>query len=393
MRILWIPHAPLGRGRTRSDHLIERLARRHEISVVSFHTYPTRQWWRYLVDLITHRSRQTAHCREVALWRFPRLMRLNSWILNRVIDHELSRAPYDVLIAAPTPFLTGYPDFARLRTRIKLVCDYVDGGDWVINFAGTHGERDFVRSMDAVLCVSHGLVRQAKTLNPHAHYVPNGVELSRYQAFRSRHSTAECKRKLGLDPDTFVASIIGMTCADRLYFVDAFLELARRGRKILLLGVGDTALKEPILARAAESPAIRLVGRVPYEAVLDYFMASDLGLYVVDHFPYYNYASPLKIFEYGAMGKPVLVAPPLDEVARMKLPFVRTCEAESDAVVAAIEAIMDGAAPADFAIPTRYDWDAITADVETICQGLVESGSAVETPAADDAPALVRVAP
>ena len=39
MRILWVPHAPLGVGRSRAEHLMETLAKRHEVYALSFNVY------------------------------------------------------------------------------------------------------------------------------------------------------------------------------------------------------------------------------------------------------------------------------------------------------------------------------------------------------------------
>ena len=375
MNILWLPHAPLRIGRTRSDHLIERLARKHHVSVLSFRVHSPRRPWRYLMDLLTHRSRRGPPFDECAIWRVPKLARLNGWLLNRAIRRELARLRYDVLVVAPAPYLTGFLDLASLRQRIAIVCDYLDGGDWNSSAADTEFERLYVKSSDAVLCVSRGLLRQALTLNKKSYYVPNGVELARYEGFRATHTAHECKKSLGIDPDAYVVSIIGMTCSARLYFVDAVVALARKGKNVILLLVGESPLLGEIHRRAGEwHHVVRSVGNIPYANILPYFMATDLGLSAVDDHPYFHFQSPLKIFEYGAMAKPVLAAPPVEEVAELKLSYVRFCSADAESLARHIEEAM--ASPEGKVEPAlaAYDWDRLTEQVERILSSTIALG-------------------
>ena len=367
MNILWLPHAPLRVGRARSDHLIERLAKRHHLTVLSFKIHsPDQPWW-YLWDLVIHRTRRGAPHDELAHWRFPKLTALNSAILDRVVARELGTRRYDVLVVAPAPYITGYLDFAALKGRVPVVCDYLDGMDWALDTGISAFEPIYVKSADAVICVSKGLLRQALTVNPRAFYVPNGVELARYRAFRAAHTTRACKEALGLDPDAYVVSIIGMTVSPRLYFVDAIAELVRKGRNVVLLLVGDSALLPEIMRRAGDcARAVRAVGAVPYAEVLPYFMATDLGLSAVDDHPYYHLQSPLKIFEYGAMGKPVVAAPFAEEVAESGLSHVRFCDADAQSLARAIEERMTAEAPLPEPALDEYEWDRLTAKVEAI---------------------------
>jgi glycosyltransferase involved in cell wall biosynthesis len=373
MNILWLPHSSLRVGRTRSDHLIERLASRHHVTVASFRVHPTTRPWRYLVDLATHRSRRGASYDELAILRFPKATALNGWLLNRTIIRELTRRNYDMLVVAPAPYLTGYLDFGALRERVPLVCDYLDGGDWTQTPADTAFERRYVQSADAVICVSQGLLRQALSLNPRSYYVPNGVELDHYRQFKRKHTARECKAKLGIDPDAYVVSIIGMTCSPRLYFVDAIVALARRGKKILLLLVGESDLLDEIRRRAGQwRHLVRIVGGIPYSEIMPYFMASDLGLSAVDDHPYFHFQSPLKIFEYGAMGKPVLAAPMAKEVAEMQLSCVRFCDADAESLAHHIENMMASQEPAIEPDLDRYDWGRLASTVEEILSTTIE---------------------
>jgi glycosyltransferase involved in cell wall biosynthesis len=367
MKILFLPHAPLRSGRTRGEHLIEGLARHHEIRVLSFRIHPVSAAWRYFADLITHSTVQGPVCAEIAVWRFPRAIWLNSLILNWIIRREMRSRNYDVFISSPIVHISGEIDFDWIRQRVAIVCDYLDGGDWSKGQDETGAERRWVKAADSVLCVSRALTDQAKALNPSSFYVPNGVELGRYRRFRAAHSTRECKISLGIDPEAFVVSIIGLTCSSSLYFIDAVLELARRGENIVLLLVGDSPLIPAMRKRAAGFEGkLLFTGQVDYQQVLPYFMASDVGLNVVDDDPYYHRQSPLKIFEYAAMGKPVVVAPWLTEVAEMNLANVVFCDADAGSLADELATLrLQGPQSIDIDLD-RYDWEKIVQQVEDI---------------------------
>jgi glycosyltransferase involved in cell wall biosynthesis len=371
MRILWIPHAPLGFGGTRAEHLMKKLAKRHEVYALSCHVYRRLKSLRYLSDLLQYRVRQSAGgYYEILLKRIPRVEWLNTLLTNRSIMREARRRCCDVVVLSPNPYLIGYVNFARLRQDIPIVCDYLDGTSW--GSQDDNFERHYVESSDSVICVSRLLTQQARAVNDFCFFIPNGVDLARFSAYRRAHTAGECKRALGIDPDTFVISVIGMTCSSRLYFVDAALALARSGRKLLLLLVGPSPLFPEILRRAQGDEAIvRIEGTIPHEEIMRYYMATDIGLYTVDDSPkpvyeYYHRASPIKIFEYSAMGKPVVVAPWLDEVARCALPNVTFCEADAESLATHISLLADNGPCLVEANLSPYDWTMLAGQVEDV---------------------------
>jgi glycosyltransferase involved in cell wall biosynthesis len=395
MRILWVPHAPLGFGRSRAEHLMETLAKRHEVYALSFNVYRGWESLRYVSDLLRYRPRQNpAGYEEVPLTRIPKAEWLNTLFLNRAIIREARRRRCDVVVLSPNPYLIGYVNFARLRRYIPIVCDYVDDGAWSDEDDKAHasGEgasrsarrrratarawpgyvRSYVESSDAVICVSRLLTQQARAVNPLSFFIPNGVDLARFRAYRAAHTVRECKLALGIDPDVFVISIIGMTCSSRLYFVDAAIALTRSGRKVVLLLVGPSPLLPEISRRAqGADDIVRIEGTVPYQEIMKYFMATDVGLYAVDDEPYYHRASPLKIFEYAAMGKRVVVAPWLDEVARNLLPNVSFCESDAEALARHISLLADNEPACFESNLSSFDWTVLAAQVEDVLAQII----------------------
>jgi len=254
-----------------------------------------------------------------------------------------------------------------MRQRVAVVCDYLDGTDWKMDGPDAAFERLYVGSADSVMCVSRGLLRQALTVNANSHYIPNGVDLARYHDFHAAHSARECKEALGINPHSYVVSIIGMTCSARLYFVDAIVALARKGRNVVLLLVGDSPLLDQIRHRAgACCHAVHIAGAIPYTDILPYFMATDLGLSAVDDHPYYHFQSPLKIFEYAAMGKPVIAAPKTGELEMMNLSNVTFCDATAESLAQQIEFAIDRTEPWIEPNLELHDWQHLADEVETL---------------------------
>jgi glycosyltransferase involved in cell wall biosynthesis len=369
---------------------MEALAKRHEVYAFSFNVYRGWESLRYVSDLWRYRPRQNpAGYKEVPLTRIPKAEWLNTLFLNRAIIREARRRRCDVVVLSPNPYLIGHVNFERLRRYIPIVCDYIDDGSWSDEDDKGHasGEgatrsdrrrratarawpgyvRYYVKSSDAVICVSRLLLQQARAVNAFSFFIPNGVDLAPFRAYRAEHTVRECKLALGIDPDVFVISIIGMTCSSRLYFVDAAIALARSGRKVVLLLVGPSPLLPEILRRAqGADDIVRIEGTVPYQEIMRYFMATDVGLYAVDNEPYYHRASPLKIFEYAAMGKPVVVAPWLDEVALNSLRNVSFCEPDAEPLAKHISFLADNEPACVESNLSSYDWTALAAQVEDV---------------------------
>jgi glycosyltransferase involved in cell wall biosynthesis len=127
-----------------------------------------------------------------------------------------------------------------------------------------------------------------------------------------------------------------------------------------------------ILRRAqGADDIVRIEGTVPYQEIMRYFMATDVGLYAVDNEPYYHRASPLKIFEYAAMGKRVVVAPWLDEVARNSLPNVSFCEPDAEPLAKHILSLADNEPACVESNLSSYDWTVLAAQVEDVLAQII----------------------
>jgi glycosyltransferase involved in cell wall biosynthesis len=127
-----------------------------------------------------------------------------------------------------------------------------------------------VRRADAVIAVSDylraELVGKIPSLRGQVHVIDCGVDLER---FRHRPAT-EARSELGWDGDEPFYLAVG-TLDERknpLRLADAFAGLGRGS----LAFVGDGPLHDGLAAR----PGVRLVGRIPHEAVPDWIAACDV---------------------------------------------------------------------------------------------------------------------
>jgi len=136
--------------------------------------------------------------------------------------------------------------------------------------------------------------------------IPDAYDAARW----SPRDRAAARAALELPVAAFVVSYAGLTWAyrglDRLVRAFAALHAATPDSVLLLVGGRDGERAEmAALARdLGIAAAVRLPGQRPQEAVVDYLAAAD-ALVVPGVINGLN-ASPLKMFEYAAMGRPIV---------------------------------------------------------------------------------------
>jgi len=135
--------------------------------------------------------------------------------------------------------------------------------------------------------------------------MPNGVDPDR---FSPRPRNEALLDQLGIHKDDLVVGFTGILRPwhglDLL--VDAVANMVRRGSKVFLLIVGDGPYRCSLENRVSElgvAGAVRITGRVAHEMVPEYVSLFDVAVSPRATF----YASPMKVIEYMALGKPVVV--------------------------------------------------------------------------------------
>jgi glycosyltransferase involved in cell wall biosynthesis len=364
MKILWIPHGTWQRKIRQRDHyLIDSLKDRHSIDVLTWseprgpgikylldpavHLSSFRDWTRKIGDLKVH------HYKRLNPGRFGMVRKINERFFQKKVRELATNA--DVVICGPNHYLNGFPPF---DLEIPIIFDYLD-------YMVERDTRDvYLKESAAVLCVSRSLLKDAKKYNKKSYYLPNGVDLDRF----SEANPSKVVERYGLE-NKKVVSLIGLTADKSLYFLDAFPAIKERVPELKYLIVGEGHLL-PYMKRRVEKyqKDIIFTGWVDYVDIPDYFAATDVGTYPANRNPYYDSASPIKVFEYTAAKKPV-VAPSLSELVHLDFPNVVYCEPTpedfADKVIYALSNTFEYPDLKD------YDWGSLARKLEDILEGLL----------------------
>jgi len=133
----------------------------------------------------------------------------------------------------------------------------------------------------------------------------NGVDPVR---FAPRAKNVALLDELAIPRDSFVVGFTGFLRPwhGLELLIDAVARLAQRGSPVFLLIVGDGPYRVQLESRANElgiARSVCITGAVPYQRVADYVSLFDGAVSPRATF----YASPMKVIEYMALGKPVVV--------------------------------------------------------------------------------------
>jgi len=172
-------------------------------------------------------------------------------------------------------------------------------------------EKQQVEMADAVVVVSTVLKEYLLKINPGSAskilVIPNAINPDRANADATKVDVL--RLQLGIDIGTtvigFVGSIFPYHGVDKL--VHAFNELMKKSdkRSIKLLIVGDgvglNELKQFVAVNELEHK-VKFTGNVPHEEVYTHIALMDIAVMARSNW----YGSPVKIFEYAAMGKAVI---------------------------------------------------------------------------------------
>ena len=139
----------------------------------------------------------------------------------------------------------------------------------------------------------------------HCVVMANGVDPER---FSPREKDVALRTELGIPADSFV---IGFTGVLRPWhgldmLVDALADLVARGLNVYLLIIGGGPYEVELDAQIKKlnlSRFVKITGRVPHDRVPGYISLLDVAVSPRATF----YASPMKVIEYMALGKPVVV--------------------------------------------------------------------------------------
>ncbi len=206
----------------------------------------------------------------------------------------------------------------------RVIYDYLD------DISAFHGDRrrmerdhaDYLSKADLVLATSHRLYRQAAALRTDCLLCPNGVDAAHFTL------TAPPPPADLLPVLSRRRPIIGYHGALARWVDYTLLRILAQKRpeyEFVLVGTDhDQTLSSSGLL---EMPNITWLGPKPYADLPAYVGHFDVGLIPFQVNEITHATSPIKLFEYYAAGKPVII-PPLDEAGRLPEALVAASPAE-----------------------------------------------------------------
>ena len=174
-------------------------------------------------------------------------------------------------------------------------------------------EKMILKAADAIIVVSPFLRRyiERKGINPDKIYIiPNAVNLKN---FHPEADGKEIKSKLDT-ADKVVLGFVGklLPWNNLEFLIDVFRDISEEVPNVHLLLVGDGQMRKPLedmVKRYGLEEKVSFVGQVNHINVPNFISVMDICIIPESN----QYRSPIKLFEYMAMAKPV-VAPHLEPI-------------------------------------------------------------------------------
>lgn len=190
---------------------------------------------------------------------------------------------------------------------------------------------------------SEVMVRRAHHDSPH-----NGawVQVIRNIPMKRELAPAPTRAQLGLPVDRFILVLQGAGINVQRGGEEAVLAMKELpGALLLIIGGGDAW---PVLERMVKehglADRVRMLGKMPYERMMDFTRNADLGLTLdKDTNLNYRFSLPNKVFDYLQAGIPVLATdlPEVAAVVREHDAGVVIAQADPALIAAAVRALID----------------------------------------------------
>jgi len=278
--------------------------------------------------------------------------------------HPFHAVGLEALIAK---WLTGKP-------LVLDVHDIASGGGGICSSIYLAYERFAAKNADGIIATSRemeGYFRKQGIGCPVA-VVENGVDT------KGRFYVPGCKKKLGLEGKVVVGLLGSLTPQHGAeYLIRAFPQILRKFPNAVLLLIGGGREKEKLEMLAKErgvQEKVIFTGLVPYEKVNEYLSACDVLAAPFPKGREYTTNLPLKLPEYLAIGKPIVVTngPVLSRIAT-ESGAGEVAEAESpESIAKAVTRALDnpemGKGGRDYA-EKRLEWRALVSRMGKFLRG------------------------
>jgi len=284
---------------------------------------------------------------------FQRVIEAINLLVNAILSFAMTLIililrPKVVIVSIPDSYLVIACYLGCILTRSRLIIDVRDPQEEILVHVNKRGFSHLIarllrrtnysiyRRIHAVTGVTRTLITMlAREIRRPIHYAPNGADLEVFKPI----SREEARKKLGFDQDSILIAYVGYLSSYGYYNILPVLVAIRRIRKKLGINV-KLVVAGPIYDEGVKRIIKSFKDELEYAGVLDteklvtLLSACDIGVIPRVGDPIYNYAVPVKFYEYVAMGLPsIVIANKGGELAKIveenKLGFV--CEPEDQA--------------------------------------------------------------
>jgi glycosyltransferase involved in cell wall biosynthesis len=180
-------------------------------------------------------------------------------------------------------------------------------GPDLLRFLGHSKESRKLNGTGHVIAVSSsmkGYLQEYYSCKKPVHVAPNAINPEKEQfnpetVFHIRSNFPEGTKIIG-----FVGSLFPYHGVDRL--IEAFAEVVKHEPNTHLMVVGDGEIRQALQSQARNLLPVgsyTFTGKIPHAAVMNYIKAFDVAVMPSSNW----YGSPIKIFEYGLTGAPIVV--------------------------------------------------------------------------------------
>lgn len=322
MKILLLQETDwIKRGPHQQHHLMDRMALRgHDIHVIDHEFLWKDDKER---DIITHRKEIKNAYKifpdaDITLIR-PGMIKLDGldmasilYYHHKEIKMQIKKFKPDIIIAFG--IINAYLGmYQAKKNNIQFVYYLIDQLHTLLQgkFARTVAkqlEKKTIKGADKIFVINKGLKDYVKEMggNGNTSIVSAGVD---FDKFNPNIDGSEIREKYGIKKDDTLLFFMGW-----IYSFSGMKEVAEsicnmEGDKIKLMIVGNGDLYEPLLKMKAEkniNGKLIITGRIPFQEIPGYIAAADICLLPAYKNEIMMNIVPIKIYEYMAMGKPVI---------------------------------------------------------------------------------------
>lgn len=230
---------------------------------------------------------------------------------------RLCRSDYDIVLSCKPYSVTGV--LSWLVSRIRRIGYVLDVDDRIfpseINkwlrlpiYIQEWCMEQFLRKLKPTTIVASRAL--ANFWGSHAHYIPNTVDLRVFSPDQHGEDRADRKRveftgRVVIWPAVFFQEV------DRDYILEVFDYIAQKSKYVSLLIVGDGEYLPAVKRKVASMklPNVRFAGAVEHSRMPILYAAVDAGILPLRDNHYDACKGPIKLYEYMAMGLPVIATP------------------------------------------------------------------------------------